>query len=676
MTNNHGETPLDVATDWSTVGKKASNKQAALNHSGQTSKKSNQNHQAIGEIENIITTDPSPVERNESTILTRVNFKVIPNRDIKTISVSHSICRIVAAIKASDKNARIIATNEEENEIEFHGAKDLKGNNEASQDHVKQFIQEPRMNKSNHLVGLIILRSEMEFKDIKKHHATQKGLNDNPRIFLSVNQLDVVTPTAVGFFINTTPRPDKPETFTNRFNEFLQQHDENIKIQIEFGPIWAPNNRVSVPKLMAAFDDKEQLRRILSHYQAGPNDDTYVCMTEFSSLPDAQKIKMIRCQAEYSMNIRSLFIDGFKSIQGEMGPGNEAKSARLSVGHWIFNRETSYGNRMFTRVYSAVNGVVELHVKKENIKEATDWARLATSEIASELNDHSMIEVFINPHEAMESIGDNPEWKPHSLGAKIDKLAEPTATTIPRQRREQVNMDYAKTNEKRNNNAAKTSNKNKGATKQDNRRKADEKIATTAATVSKNYVVAPKFACNSKKAADSDDEDMELEPMTDDTSKPKAGINKYKQAAAANEQRIGKLEEQMVKIMTNQKDANSNIDKLVAGHKTSANNIDKLIVATAANKRDADRKYEESGRIMFEFQSSMKNIEQMLGCMKSSNRDEEVHFSSTMNTGQEGPNADWDSSIEYDESNNNPEASHLKTNYSSDAVMDGAADEK
>ena len=116
MTNNHGETPLDVATDWSTVGKKVSKKQAALNYSGQTSKKSNQNHQAIGEIENINTPDPTPVERNESTIITRVNFKVIPNRDIKTISVSHSICRIIAAIKESDKNARIIATNEEENE--------------------------------------------------------------------------------------------------------------------------------------------------------------------------------------------------------------------------------------------------------------------------------------------------------------------------------------------------------------------------------------------------------------------------------------------------------------------------------------------------------------------------------------------------------------------------------
>ena len=211
MTNDHGETPFGMTAEWTTVGSNGSKKQATHRTQGQTSEKSNQNHQAIGEIEQIIEIDQTP-QRVDSSFITRINYKVIPTKDLKTISVPNSICRIIAAIKEADKNARIITVDEYDNEAEFHGSTDLQKNINDNQEYVNKFTQEPRINKSNQLVGLIILRSELTFKEVKKHQVTQKKLNDNPRIFLTVNQLDVVTPTAVGFFINTTPRPDKPES--------------------------------------------------------------------------------------------------------------------------------------------------------------------------------------------------------------------------------------------------------------------------------------------------------------------------------------------------------------------------------------------------------------------------------------------------------------------------------
>ena len=91
---------------------------------------------------------------------------------------------------------------------------------------------------------------------------------------------------------------------------------------------------------------------------------------------------------------------------------------------------TSYNKRMFTRVYHAVEGVVELHVNKGNIKETTEWARLATSEIAMQLSDDRMEEVFLDPKAAFDTIATNPEWKPHSLSAIIDMFPEPTTTTL------------------------------------------------------------------------------------------------------------------------------------------------------------------------------------------------------------------------------------------------------
>ena len=127
MPIDHGETPLPAATDWTIVGGNTSKNQATLSKQGHSSPENSQNHQAIGEIDHIITPDHSP-RRNESLYITRINFRVIPTRNLKTISVPQSICRIIAAIKAADKNARLSACYENGDEIEFHGSKDLAGN--------------------------------------------------------------------------------------------------------------------------------------------------------------------------------------------------------------------------------------------------------------------------------------------------------------------------------------------------------------------------------------------------------------------------------------------------------------------------------------------------------------------------------------------------------------------
>ena len=87
---------------------------------------------------------------------------------------------------------------------------------------------------------------------------------------------------------------------------------------------------------------------------------------------------------------------------------------------------------MFTRVYGAVNGVVELHTSPENIKEAIEWARLAKKEIAGQLNGNSMIEVFEDPEEALDAMDTLPSWKPHSLSEKVALMDEPTLVTQAR----------------------------------------------------------------------------------------------------------------------------------------------------------------------------------------------------------------------------------------------------
>jgi hypothetical protein len=54
--------------------------------------------------------------------------------------------------------------------------------------------------------------------------------------------------------------------------------------------------------------------------------------------------------------------------------------------------------------------------------EAIDWARLSTSKIAKELNVESMKAVVMNVKDAMDKMAVQPDWKPHTLGNRIEQL--------------------------------------------------------------------------------------------------------------------------------------------------------------------------------------------------------------------------------------------------------------
>jgi hypothetical protein len=80
---------------------------------------------------------------------------------------------------------------------------------------------------------------------------------------------------------------------------------------------------------------------------------------------------------------------------------------------------------MFSRVYQAQNGSVELYSLTKNHKGAIDWARLSTSEIAKEVSDKSMKEIFLDHQDALDKMAVQPDWKPYTLAKQIEQLATP-----------------------------------------------------------------------------------------------------------------------------------------------------------------------------------------------------------------------------------------------------------
>ena len=545
MTSNHGDPTLDPEGTWTKVTAYAAKNKELQAKTNKEKEKISQN--GAQEFENEVTGSRTNAPmRNDSNYTTRINFKVIPDKKTKTLSVLHSILRILAATKTIDSTTRIIAIDKDGNEKEFTGEQQMPSNQEDARAFINQFVEEPRMTARNELVGLITMRSYINFRAIKKSSAVQQGLNEYPRIFLTPNYLSVVTPVLVGFFTNHYPRPDMPETFQERINNYIRSYDPEIMYQIDYGPIWAKNRKMSVFKLMTSLDNKENLRAIMEYYEKTDEDNEYVCATEFYSLSDEGKLKIIMHQVDFCVKTKSIFIHGFRDINVPLciDAAEEDTEANMTLANWLHNRLTSYGEKMFSRVYQAINGTVELYTPTSNHKEALDWARVSTSDIAKELNDKSMEEIFVNPKDAYEKMAIQPDWKPHTLARRIEQLPIPEKAKNPSRRR-QVAMSYASYNTKEEeqgqNNRNKTWNE---------KQKNNEKPVAMKQSVPPNTAPETTWKLSERTVTmtDSTREEEETNEQTE-TSASKLGVNKYKAAAAAQDKRMQKIEENIETII-------------------------------------------------------------------------------------------------------------------------------
>ena len=152
-------------------------------------------------------------------------------------------------------------------------------------------------------------------------------------------------------------------------------------------------------------------------------------------------------QVDFCTKTKLIFIQGFKNIEVPLriDATEEDAEGRQTLANWLHKQTTIYGQKMFSRVYQPKNGTIELYTPIANHKGAIDWARLSTSDIAKELNDKSMEEIFTNPKDAYDKLAVQPDWKPHTLAKRIKNLVTPE-TTKNQGRRKIVAMSYDQDN--------------------------------------------------------------------------------------------------------------------------------------------------------------------------------------------------------------------------------------
>ena len=142
---------------------------------------------AEDEIELIRTITP----KHEKTFKTCVNFMIVPPRGTTKISIAHSMRRLITSLKPADGKARLVSEELDGNEKEYNGIKALPNDPNAVQEIAHLFLQGLVLTKKrNTLVGMVILRSEVEFKNIIKNVMVLQGLNEEPKIFLRQNKVD------------------------------------------------------------------------------------------------------------------------------------------------------------------------------------------------------------------------------------------------------------------------------------------------------------------------------------------------------------------------------------------------------------------------------------------------------------------------------------------------------
>ena len=612
MTSNHGDPTLDPEGTWTKVTAYAA-KNKELQAKTITEKEKNLQNGAQEEENEDNENKTNAPRRNDSNYVTRINFKVIPDKNTKTLSVLNSILRILAATKATDSTTRIIATDKDGNETEFTGDQPMPSNQDEAREFINQFVEEPRMTARNELVGLITMRSYTNFRAIKKSPAVQQGLNEYPRIFMTPNYLSVVTPVLVGFFTNNYPRPDMPETFQARVNEFIRSYDPEIMYQIDYGPIWAKNRKMSIFKLMTSIDNKEKIRAIMENYDKTEEDTEYVCAAEFYSLSDEGKLKIIMHQVDFCVNTKSIFIHGYKNIGIPLcidGTEDHGET-NMTLEEWLHQRQTSNGQKMFSRIYQAKHGTIELYTPTMNHKEALDWARLSTSEIAKELNDKSMVEIFVNPEDAIEKLALQPDWKPHTLAKRIEHLV--TSETVKYQgRRKQVAMNYAPEN---------TQVETRKTTYRSQQWKdtKNNKDSTTATT----NTITPNTNEQKKTWKPIERETVMVtttqEEETDEpTNKniPKFGVNKYKAAAAAQDQRMQKIEENLEIMIKLQHQAQTELKTEMLDLKQNqhgTNGVLEAVVKSCDRNRMQIASYKkETDNTLRQFRESLALLDQLM----------------------------------------------------------------
>ena len=608
MADHHGIPPDPAETAWSLpVGKDGKTK-AAPTTQGQGAERKNENAAAEPEIQTIGGNMPmTTMGTTEKSIVTRVNFTVQSNKGITKLSIPNSMHRFIAIIKEGDPKATLVCTDEDGNEREFAGTAKLPKDSAINQEISHRYLQGLKLTKRNTLVGMLTVKTSIEFKTIMKNQIVRNNLNIAPKIFFRENKIDTIEPTLVGFFTNISPRADRPELFEERIKKITSEFAKCPSYQLDHCHLHAAGTRCNVVKMMTNKEDKETMRRMMNLVSAELlQEDKFVPETEFYSLSTEDKVKLLTRQMEYAKNYRTVFIDGFKNIDHNTKSGTNEEG---TITQWLMSQKTSSNEPMFTRIYKPSNGTTELLVQNKNIREALDWSRLAVSEATKLVNDQSLHEIFTDPIEAVKQASLAPEWVPHQLSKKVAEYVMPEKTIQPR-RHQPIAIDYAAAN----NTAKKAPRPNRNSSKQKKTVKEPKeetpaqyeviKTMTDRMEVEENFEETIHETTGKEKPANKHQSGSHLPPPPNPTIP--AGKNPYKMATEVQDKRLLAIEQQLFLLHAANQQTNKKVEMQIQQFRGCIQEKDKEMEQKMAKaEEESKNRHKETEQQLEEFRGQL-----------------------------------------------------------------------
>ena len=149
--------------------------------------------------------------KHEKTLLTWINFIILPSKGITAISIPHSMNRLIKIIQAADPKSRLISVDSKGIKRQFNGSKKLPNDPKIVREITNRYLHGLELTKKNTLNGMFLPQLEADFKTIIKNTMVKQQLNQVPIIFLWQNKINTINPTLVGFFSNVSLHADQPE---------------------------------------------------------------------------------------------------------------------------------------------------------------------------------------------------------------------------------------------------------------------------------------------------------------------------------------------------------------------------------------------------------------------------------------------------------------------------------
>lgn len=258
--------------------------------------------------------------------------------------------------------------------------------------------------------GDITVTSMSPYNVIKKKE-TKRILQTTFRITIMLNDLFIIQPTEIGFFIHHHVRYDTASS-TKCFEDILPS--DVPPFQPEITNIWAgtANRRrvTAVKKIYTALSNSEESVRIFEETFRNSQHNTFLSKEFFSTLEPPEKIKINESQISYQKKYGSLIIQGIENIY--LPTIVEVDNINLNIQEWMHTIPDYQHNKLFTLVQQISHTTIEVQFRTSNLVIAQKWTRNAISHIARVLRPYQFSSAFTTTADITIMIEITEEWNP------------------------------------------------------------------------------------------------------------------------------------------------------------------------------------------------------------------------------------------------------------------------